>query len=393
MFLPIGTNIRLRRIPYANYMLIGLNIIIFSFQFRTHPEEGVLFQPWVKHFMLFPNDWRIWQFLTYAFLHGGIWHIAGNMFFLFIFGNNVNDRLGNRGYIIFYLAGAVLSAAGYWVMHSNSPIPLLGASGAIAAVTGAYLVLFPRSLVTVLYWFFFPGIEVPALYFIVLKMIFLDNVIARTIQGVAYDAHLAGYAFGITGMLILLASGLLKGQGLDLWLLLKQWNRKRSYRETVTQGYDPFTGPVETGPTMRKRIRVKEVAKTPEQLRTEQKIRELRTQISTRISEHNIPTAARLYEELMEIDASQILPRQHLLDIANQLASEGRYAQAVTAYEQLLNRYGTYEQVELMVGLIYSRYLKQPNRAAEFLKKAIKRLSDPTQLQLCKEELAQLNNL
>jgi membrane associated rhomboid family serine protease len=167
--LPIRTNIWPRRTPYANYILIGITAAAFLLTYRPH-YEIVGFQrvvatvpPWAAHLQLIPSQWRIWQFVTYAFLHGGYLHIIGNMFFLYLFGNNVNDRLGHVRYVLFYLVGAVLSGAGHALFNAASPIPTIGASGAVAAVTGAYLVLFPRSVITVLYFFFFIGtIEVRA---------------------------------------------------------------------------------------------------------------------------------------------------------------------------------------------------------------------------------------
>jgi membrane associated rhomboid family serine protease len=138
MLLPIRTNIDPRRTPYTNYGLIIINIVIFLI---THNfSEGTLYS-WAERFMLTPAYPFLWQFITYAFLHGGIGHIFGNMYFLYMFGNNVNDRLGHLGYLLFYLAGAVFSAIGHILAASlygtGIATPVLGASGAIAAVTGA----------------------------------------------------------------------------------------------------------------------------------------------------------------------------------------------------------------------------------------------------------------
>ena len=316
----------------------------------------------------------------------GLMHIFGNMFFLYIFGNNVNDRLGNIGYLCFYLAGAVFSAVGHTVV-SNSPI--VGASGAVAAVTGAYLVLFPQTLITVLYWFLIIGtFNIPALYFIGFKLIFWDNILERSLPNVAYDAHLSGYAYGVLAALALVATGLVTGSSYDLWAMIQRWNRRRRYRDVVAGGYDPFTGQ-----TASKQIWAKEVTKTPAQRQLEQKIGELRNEIASRIARRNLPAAAELYLELTKLDSSQVLPRQHLLDIANQLASEKRAAESAQAYEQFLNHYGTYEyaeQVELMLGILYSRYLDKPQQAVKHLQAAAEKLTDPGQLKLCKDELARL---
>ncbi len=315
-------------------------------------------------------------------------HIIGNMFFLYLFGNNVNDKLGHIGYLCFYLAGAVFSGIGHTLVHSSSHIPTLGASGAVAAVTGAYLVLFPQTLITVFYWLFFIGtMEVLALYLIAIKMILIDNVIARYTPRVAYDAHLAGYAFGIAAMLGMLAAGLIGTSSFDLWAMIKRWNRRRRYRDAVSSGYDPFAGRAET-----RRIKVKEV-KSPAEKQKDEKSQELRNEISKRMLERNLPAAAALYLELMNHDSEQILPRQNLLDIANQLAGDNKHTESARAYEQFLTHYRTYEyteQVELMLGILYCRYLNQPKLAVKYLEAAAKKLTDPGQLKMCKDELARL---
>jgi membrane associated rhomboid family serine protease len=398
MLLPIRTNIYPRRTPYTNYALIIINVIIFFLTYGPHKEiwgDHLIIVPvhhWAKQFMLTPNKWQWWQFVTYAFLHGGYMHIIGNMFFLYLFGNNVNDKIGHIGYLGFYLAGAILSGIGHAAANSSSYVSTLGASGAVAAVTGAYLVLFPQTIITVLYWFFFIGTwDLPALYFIAFKLVIWDNIIEpRFAPGpIAYSAHLAGYAFGIAAILALLASGLLSSSNFDLWAMVKRWNRRRQYRDAVSGGYDPFTGPIG-----RKPIKVKEVKNTSSTVSgNEDKITELRNEIANRLAQRNPPAAADAYLELMKLDSNLVLPRQHLLDIANQLASDKRTAEAVQPYEQFLTHYSSYEyaeQVELMLGLLYARYLHQPEKAIKHLTAAAEKLSDPGQLKMCKDELARL---
>ena len=389
MLLPLRTNIQCRRTPYANYGLILANVVIYlvSYQVHAEPITGTIevLRPWAQQFELVPEQPELWQFVTYAFLHGGLMHIIGNMLFLYIFGNNVNDKLGHIAYISFYLGGAVFSGVGHSLLNSA---PALGASGAVAAVTGAYLVLFPQSLITVLYWFIFIGtIEIPAIYFIGIKLILVDNVISRYTPHVAYDAHLAGYAFGIIATLGFLAVGLLGGSNFDLWAMIKRWNRRRQYREAVASGYDPFTG--RSGV---KKVKAQEV-KTAAGQREDPKITELREQIGQRMRERRLGQAADLYVELMKLDRQQVLPRQQLLDVANQLAGDKRHAEAAAAYEQFLEHYGNYEyvgEVELMVGLLYSRYLDKPRAALKHLRAAGEKLSDAAQLKMCREEISRL---
>ncbi len=400
LLLPIGTNISPRRTPYVNYALIAINVAIFllSYSFGRlypYPIEGEILplsiRPWAWDWMLVPKYWRYWQFLSYAFLHGNVVHILGNMFFLYLFGNNINDKLGHFWYLLFYLAGAVLSGVGHTLLNLPSPGPTLGASGAVAAVTGAYLVLYPQTLITVFYWFFFIGtVQVPALYFIGFKMILFDNVLGRMAPGIAYDAHLAGYAYGIAITLVLLASRLVGGSDFDLWAMIRRWNRRRQYRDAVAGGYDPFTY---TG--ARKRVAAREVRRSASDPAKQARVDQMRHEVGRWLAQRNLAAAADLYIELMRVDPEQVLPRQHLLDIANQLASDNRTAEAARAYEQFLTHYGNYayaEQVELMLGILYSRYLHNPEQAVKHLQSAAEKLSDPEQLKMCREELARLRS-
>ncbi len=371
-----------------NYALIAINIVIFIAMYAGGQQAA---NKWASAYMLTPSYPYLWQFITYAFLHGSVMHVLGNMYFLYMFGNNVNDRLGNLGYLVFYLAGGVFSALGHIlaasISGSGAATPVLGASGAIAAVCGAYLVLFPQSLITIVYWFFIIGtMEIPALYLIIVKLIVIDNVISRSAANVAYDAHLGGYAFGIIAILLLRVLGLLSEDHFDLWSMIKQWNRRRVYRDVVAEGVDPFGG------TVSKKIEVKEV-KSEAQQQTEDRISSLRREVSTRLSEGNVASAADSYLRLAKEDDSQPLPRQAMLDIANQLMSSGNWVNAAQAYEKFLGYYGNYEfseQVMLMLGIIYARYLSDPKKALEYLKKAVGKLPDQAQKKMCEDEIHRL---
>lgn len=391
--LPIATNIKPKHVPYMNYFLITANIIIFFLSMHPvlDPRTGktVLgLRTWTDSFLLFTSHPSIWQFVTYAFLHGSLMHIVGNMFFLHLFGNNVNDKLGHIGYLCFYLAGAVFSGIGYTLISSN---PILGASGAVAAVTGAYLVLFPKTLVTVVYWFIFiDTIDIRAMYFIAFKLIFWDNILAADPnQNIAYNAHLAGYAFGILTILGLLSAGLLERNYTDLWSLIRQWNRRRKFRDTVSDGYNPYQGKPARKTVPSKVQNTSTVS--PQQL----EIMELRSRISGSMNNRNTSQAAAEYLKLLEIDASQVLPQQLQLDIANQLMSEGKWQPSADAYQKFLAQYPRYEhaeQVHLMLGLLYSRYLEHPAEAIEHLNIAKDKLSDPGQKTMCQQEIDRLQS-
>ena len=288
--IPIRINIGPRRTPYTNYVLIAINIAAFVLSY--HPVKVWIgahsivepLREWAVNFELTPEHPQIWQFVTYAFLHGGFWHIFFNMYFLYLFGNNVNDKLGHTGYICFYLAGAVFSGVGHTLLSSS---PVLGASGAVAAVTGAYLVLFPKTLITIAYWFIFIGtMELPAIYFIGLKMIIIDNFVSRS-PYVAYNAHLSGYAFGILATMLLLATGLIPQHYSDLLAMIKQANRRRKYRDTVSKGnYDPFKGALH-----KKNVKVNDTRSDTQKAKN-QKLLDLRSETTRMINQRKIGRAS-----------------------------------------------------------------------------------------------------
>src|SRR5690349_5453445 len=153
MFFPLRTDSPLRTTPWMNWGLIVANVLVFLLEQR--------FPSLARTWHLNPRSPSLPSYFTYAFLHADALHLAGNMLFLYIFGNNVNDKMGHIGYLGFYLAGGVFAGVGH--AATGPSLGVIGASGAVAAVTGAYMVLLPRSHVSVLYWFFIPGIiEIPS---------------------------------------------------------------------------------------------------------------------------------------------------------------------------------------------------------------------------------------
>ena len=132
---------------------------------------------------------------------------------------------------------------------------------------------------------------------------------------------------------------------------------------------------------------------SPVLIKKEEKVTQLRNEISTLIDQRNLPTATEKYLDLIDIDEDQVPPQQYLLDIANQLASEDKHTESAQAYEKFLTKYATYEhaeQVQLMLGVLYSRYLNQSALAIKNLEAAAKKLTDPGQLKMCSDELKKL---
>jgi len=393
MFLlfPYGTDNPLRRRPVANYALIIANILIFLATSRYRSDRASPEELQIYHQLLLdPKLPQLFQFITYAFLHANYMHVFGNMLFLYIFGNNVNDRLGHISYLFLYLAGVICSGLGHALFNE---VPVLGASGAVAAITGAYMVLFPKTFIYTFYWFiyFIGSAQFSALYFILFKLIVYDNIIEPKLGGagnVAHGAHLAGYAFGIGIPLLLIALKFLPHSQYDLWALVNRWRRRQLLRRMANRGYDPYT----PAPYSRKKGDVKVVDSASIDPHAEQ-IMNLRGQISQSISAADLPAAAERYLDLISIDPQQILPEQQQLDIANKLMSMGRHLEAAHAYEAFIARYTKYpflEQVQLMLGLLYSRYLEKKESARKHLQAALEKLTNEKQRQMCRDELDQL---
>jgi membrane associated rhomboid family serine protease len=151
---------------------------------------------------IFP-DKNVWLSVLFSmFLHGGWLHLGGNMLFLWTFGNNIEDKLGWVPYLVFYLLGGVVAAAGHVLVDPNSTIPVVGASGAVAAVMGAYLVWFPRApILTLLIFFLFIVREIPAVW--LLGFWFVLQFFTGPDSGVAWMAHVGGFVFGVAVAFVL----------------------------------------------------------------------------------------------------------------------------------------------------------------------------------------------
>ena len=205
--LPIRDEIRTHRFPFVNYTLIALNIIVFIFELMAGPDlEAALYE-----IALIPANVTagfdlgdLKAIFTSMFLHAGLSHLLGNMLYLWIFGDNVEDRLGHFWYLVFYLAGGIVAAFAHVALNPNSVIPTVGASGAIAAVLGAYLILFPqvKVLTFVPIGFFLRLTLLPAslllgFWFVLQLFNGLLTLGLADMGGTAFWAHIGGFVFGV----------------------------------------------------------------------------------------------------------------------------------------------------------------------------------------------------
>lgn len=205
--------------PYVTYGIIAINILVFLYQITLTPQQLDAF---FELFAVIPKELTAsfnginvgqpipewWTLITSQFLHGGFLHVAGNMLFLWIFGNNVEDQLGHVKFLIFYLSCGILAALAQWYFSYGSMIPSLGASGAIAGVMGAYILRFPQAQIVTLIplGFLFWTFRVPAFLFLgfwfvqqafySFASLSVPTNIGMESGGIAYWAHAGGFLFG-----------------------------------------------------------------------------------------------------------------------------------------------------------------------------------------------------
>ena len=199
-----------RNFPIVNSTLIGINVVIFLVQMSMGAEADRFIYIYglvparytITHVSSYFTPFQqVFSFLSFMFLHGGFLHLLGNMWSLYIFGDNVEDRLGPFRYLLFYLLCGLASGISHLALNLNSNIPTIGASGAIAGVMGAYLILHPSSrILTLIPILIFPWfVEIPAFFFIGIWFVLqlLNAAGSQGAGGIAWWAHIGGFIFGI----------------------------------------------------------------------------------------------------------------------------------------------------------------------------------------------------
>lgn len=205
MLFPIGDdNLRNGTYPLFSYLFIALNGLVFFYQATLDPA-------WFEQFLItfgsIPQEIAqgsdLETLITSMFLHGDRLHLLGNMLFLWVFGDNIEAHLGNGKFVLFYLMWGIVASLAHVVTNIGSDIPAVGASGAISAVLGAYLLMFPHSKIKVLYLYHMRTFYVPAMHFlwywILFQVISGVGSLANSAGGggVAWRAHIGGFVFGV----------------------------------------------------------------------------------------------------------------------------------------------------------------------------------------------------
>jgi membrane associated rhomboid family serine protease len=192
--IPIRDTTRSETYPVINSCIIAVSVLVFIVELA----QGQRIAEFIYRYGLVPARYAVPQiaahfttsqqalpFVTSLFLHGGVLHLVGNMWFLYIFGGNVEDRLGHLRYLAFYLLCGLAAGVSHLVINWGSNVPTIGASGAIAGVMGAYLILYPRAKILTLIplFFFFPFVEVPAFFFLGIWFLFPGGLPFGRISG------------------------------------------------------------------------------------------------------------------------------------------------------------------------------------------------------------------
>jgi membrane associated rhomboid family serine protease len=211
MFFPIRDDNPTRRPPWVTHGVIALNVLVYAY-FSIEELSGMF---WVTHWyglvparLLADVDGESFTVLSSMFMHGGLYHLGTNMWFLHVFGDNVEDAMGRPRYLGFYLGCGLAAAAAQVLADPSSTVPMVGASGAVSGVLGAYLLLYPRapvlSLNTVPLLWLFTGIFVVLPAWVIAGIYFLSNLISAywvlgsaNGAGVAFFAHLGGFLAGV----------------------------------------------------------------------------------------------------------------------------------------------------------------------------------------------------
>jgi membrane associated rhomboid family serine protease len=216
MFIPLRDENPTARLPVVTAALIAVNAIVFFVQaaaprglemaalrFGAVPYDIVHFRAAAE--AAFPP---LWTLLTSMFLHGSLFHLAGNMLYLWIFGNNIEDRLGPVRFVLFYLASGVAAALTHILFQPGSRVPMIGASGAIAGVLGAYMVLYPHARVKVFVFLILYIDVIPIPAGLVLGLWFVMQLLNVGLGGgVAWFAHIGGFLTGILLLRLALGKG------------------------------------------------------------------------------------------------------------------------------------------------------------------------------------------
>ncbi|MBT4530154.1 MAG: rhomboid family intramembrane serine protease [Phycisphaerae bacterium] len=360
MLIPIGTNVEHRNYPKVTYWIIGLNILIFALQWATARAGGLESQNAIVHYLatleaegtLSRSNFHFLSLFSYQFIHAGWFHIIFNMLFLLPFGKVVEDRMGHLGFLAFYLGAGAIGGYVHTLLHTNG---VVGASGSVCAVVAAFVVLAPKTKTHVLLVFFIIGIySLPSMllvaFFVAIDVFSqITSLLGIHSGNTAWAVHLCGYASGFLIAYIGLKTNWIRSTEFDLTQLVKQWSRRRSYKNAFEQ------------PSVRKPVSQKQ--DDPEYL--------LRVSIADEAANGNIKQATVKYLQAVEDKPSFKSDAGTLHLIGASLMQSNELAKGAQVFERYLVQHKQAKdkgEVALLLAAKYIRELENKNRGAELLK-------------------------
>jgi len=375
VLIPIGVDRPRKRPTVITYWLIGICIVVsliqivlnrfvpgthdLLFHTDTQGANSVLMLGWPP-----VHEFKFWQVVTYQFLHAGPMHLFGNMLFLFVFGPPVEDRIGRIGFLTLYLVGGIAAGATHLIIEGDMVAgqyivsPVVGASGSVAAITGAFLMLFPGTGIRVLLFFFIIGVYTIPAWWMILFAVLKDLIFAGSNSGVAHAAHLGGYAFGFGAAYALLATKVIAREPYDLFTIGRQAKRRRQFRELTTK---PMSDRVWDAPRGGKDG--KEGPKPRRVSARGEAEMKARGAVHESIEAGDLDEAGRRYLKLVDEFGAQCLTRDGQLAVANHLHASGDHQHAALAYRHFTDRYradAETNRVRLMHAVLLARYLNDP---------------------------------
>jgi membrane associated rhomboid family serine protease len=388
MFFPLGDENPTRTTPVMTWLLIAANAAVFvAFNLQLGEKE---LQEWTLRWGYDVDRPFSSQLVTSMFMHGGWAHILGNMWVLWIVGNNVEDKLGKLRYLIFYVAGGVAAALTYTLIARRMPVPheiamqigerhppLVGASGAIAAVMGMYLIFFPEARVKILIWFYV--VPVRAKWFIGMTLLvdLLTSVrySQAAVGGVATMAHVGGGVFGVIAALVM--KPLIGGGGEG-----DPWDVHTGFSRRVHAGTDTWSPHAHS---VASRL-------APEET-DESSLAEAERGISRLVRDGRVREAIDLYPAYVSLAREQPLPDDVQIEIAHEFYRQWLPREAIPAYLRYLATHPGGDDVaeaKFRLGVLFARGLGRRDDAARWLGEAEREHPDPKIRAAAQQMLAQL---
>ncbi|MDP6986760.1 MAG: rhomboid family intramembrane serine protease [Phycisphaerales bacterium] len=362
MFILLGTDLPRTRRPVVTETLIVLMMLAYLAVLVVGALDRDAAERLIDGLALSARDFHWWQVVTYQFTHdnpliGGtehpLWrllHLGFNMMGLWVFGSAIEGRMGRIGFAIFVLMGGVVAGLAH---IATSPNPVIGASGAVCALVGGFLMLFPQCRIRVLVVFFLITFWMAPATLIIALWVALDLIgwVGLGDSGTAYAAHIGGYLWGVGTVLALLPTPVFNRDGSDAVALLKHRRRRHVLAHAVSK---PPTG-------------------TPPPEATIDPSAAFVSAVRGRLSQGNIDAAASMWCRLATDYEGAVLPEKDQLMLANHLHTTGRRYEAADAYRRYLERYGkspSAGEVRLLLGLLLVRFLGRGAEAIPLLEQA-----------------------